>query len=134
MPIVSVSLFGGRTQRKKHRLAEAVYELRKAELKDKEVDIIDEPTAGQLLNNLYRNPYESAIDKMLHFFLPKVSELHLKAQDSDILYREIAKLFLKMLLQPGIQDLKKSANQKLNDCYDKRRRHKELCKLFSKIS
>lgn len=45
MPIVTVSLFGGRTQRKKHRLAEAVYELRKAELKDKEVDIIDEPTA-----------------------------------------------------------------------------------------
>ena len=51
---------------------------------------------------------------MLHFFLLKVSELHLNTQDSDMLYRKIAKLFLKMLLQRGIQDLKKSTNQKLN--------------------
>jgi hypothetical protein len=96
-----------------NKLTSVMYELRRTEIRDKRIDI-DESTAGQLLGDLYRDPYESAIDKMLHFFLLKISELHLDAQDSEILYRKIARLFLKMLSQRGIQDLKKSTNQKLN--------------------
>jgi hypothetical protein len=94
----------------------AIYEIMRAELKekDKDHDTLDESNAGHLLSILYRDPYESAIDKMLHFFLLKVSELHLNAEDSEILYRKIANLFLKMLSQRGIQDLKKATNQKLN--------------------
>jgi hypothetical protein len=95
----------------------ATYEIMRAEIKekkDKNHNILDESNAGHLLSVLIRDPYESAISHMLHFFLLKVSELHLNAEDSEILYRKIARLFQKMLSQRGIQDLKKSTNQKLN--------------------
>jgi hypothetical protein len=83
------------------------------ELKRKDNE--DESNAGHILGIDYQTPYETAVDKTLHYLLDKVSDMHLNHEDSEIAYKQIVKLFQKILSQRGHKDLKESTNRALDD-------------------